>query len=108
MPVGGTGHLRINGRSEASRQERATGVPLAGLLLYDKFGRDAAVTFSYDTQIPVLIRAKANTTVHVEGESLTLDAMGKQFPPERCRLYAEFGWRVCRLRALREVVMLQG
>ncbi|OWL96159.1 hypothetical protein CBQ26_10245 [Deinococcus indicus] len=62
----------------------AADVPMAGLLLYGEFGRDAAVTFSREHQIPVLIRAKANMTVQFEGESLTLGALSRQFPPERC------------------------
>ncbi|GAA5449611.1 hypothetical protein Ddep01_03400 [Deinococcus depolymerans] len=81
----------------------AAGVPMAGLLLDGEFGRDAAVTFSREHQIPVLIRAKANMTVQFEGESLTLGALSRQFPPERCHLYAEFGWRVRRLPVAREV-----
>ncbi|MFC6751814.1 transposase [Deinococcus aquaticus] len=81
----------------------AAGVPMAGLLLDGEFGRDAAVTFSREHQIPVLIRAKATMTVQFEGESLTLGALSRQFPPERCHLYAEFGWRVRRLSVAREV-----
>ncbi|MXV22105.1 hypothetical protein, partial [Deinococcus xianganensis] len=47
---------------------RTAGVPIAGLLLDGEFGRDAAVTFSQETQIAVLIRAKASMTVQFEGE----------------------------------------
>lgn len=82
---------------------RAAGVEIAGLLLDGEFGRDAVVTFSRDTQIPVLVRAKANMIVQIEGEALTLDALAEQDPPERCHSYAEFGWRVRRLEAAREV-----
>lgn len=82
---------------------RTAGVPIAGLLLDGEFGRDAAVTFSQETQIAVLIRAKASMTVQFEGESLTLDALGQKFPPQRCHLYDAFGWRVRRLRVSREV-----
>ncbi|MFW8628003.1 transposase, partial [Deinococcus sp. ME38] len=81
----------------------AADVPVAGLLLDGEFGRDAAVTFSREHQMPVLIRAKATMTVQFEGESLTLGALSRQFPPERCHLYAEFGWRVRRLSVCREV-----
>ncbi|BBN96558.1 PAS domain S-box [Deinococcus grandis] len=82
---------------------RTAGVPIAGLLLDGEFGRDAAVTFSQETQIAVLIRAKASMTVQFEGESLTLDALGQKFPPQRCHPYDAFGWRVRRLRVSREV-----
>ncbi|UQN08859.1 hypothetical protein [Deinococcus sp. QL22] len=61
------------------------------------------MTFSHDTQIPVLERAKRNMSVHVEGESLTLNALAERFPPERCPLDAELGWRVRRLPVSRDV-----
>jgi hypothetical protein len=84
-------------------QCREAGVSIAGVLLDGEFGRDEVVTFSHDTQIPVLVRAKRTMRVDVEGETLTLNALAVRFPPERCHLYAEFGWRVRRLPVSRAV-----
>ena len=39
----------------------AAGVPMTGFLLDGEFGRDAALTFSHEHQIPVLIRAKGSS-----------------------------------------------
>ena len=82
---------------------RDAGVAMAGVLVDGEFGRDEVVTFSHETQIPVLVRAKRNMTVEFEGESLTLEALAEQFPPQRCHLYAELEWRVRRLRVSRAV-----
>lgn len=82
---------------------RAAGVAMAGVLVDGEFGRDEVVAFSHETQIPMLVRAKRNMTVEFEGESLTLEALAGQFPPERCHLYAELEWRVRRLRVSRAV-----
>jgi hypothetical protein len=84
-------------------QCREAGVFVAGVLLDGEVGRDEVVTFSHDTQIPVLVRAKRTMTVQVEGEALTLNALADRFPPERCHLYAELNWRVRRLPVSRDV-----
>ena len=84
-------------------QCRKAGVPMAGVLVDGEFGRDDVVTFSHDTQIPVLVRAKRTLNVQFEGEGLTLEALAERFPPQRCHLYTELKWRVRRLRVSREV-----
>jgi len=78
-------------------------VSIAVVLPDGEFGRDEVVTFSHDTQIPVLVRAKRNMSVEFEGECLTLNALAVRFPPERCHLYAQSAWRVCRLPVSRAV-----
>lgn len=76
-------------------------VDFAGFIVDGEIGRDEALKFSLEKEIPVLIRAKSNMKVEFEGELLSLKQLAALFGPQRCHLYSDMNWRAKRLSVKR-------